>query len=240
MIQQSLEFPLTFESAQQKNRPHTRITPDGLDGRSATRHSRNAPPLLCRRKHLNEPYCTTVHDMSKLTLWLWNLSQRQRQVDGVARRLQYGQDAPRVVIVLGRVGQADDDLVEPHAVRRGQAGGRAVQDSHTPPSLLLQRKTRPLARCCSYTAKYCARIWTCLSNWRGPRERNRTTSVGSMRSGRLLSVLAAPPVRQFSTWWQYEDSAGSPMMLWAGATGVEPACDIMVLSPGARPPLARP
>ena len=54
MIQQSLEFPVTFESAQQKRRPHTRITPDGLDGRPATRHSRNAPPLPCRRKHLNE------------------------------------------------------------------------------------------------------------------------------------------------------------------------------------------
>ena len=61
-------------------------------------------------------------DRSKLTLWLWNLSQRQRQVDGVARRLQYGQDAPKVVIVLGRVGQADDDLVESRAARRGQAG----------------------------------------------------------------------------------------------------------------------
>ena len=69
-------------------------------------------------------------DMSKLTVWLWNLSQRQRQADGVARRLQYGQDAPQAVIVLGRVGQADDDLVGPRAVRRGQAGGRAVQDSH--------------------------------------------------------------------------------------------------------------
>ena len=49
-------------------------------------------------------------DMSKLTLWLWNLSQRQRQVDGVARRLQHGQEAPEVVIVLGLVGQAGDDL----------------------------------------------------------------------------------------------------------------------------------
>ncbi len=46
-------------------------------------------------------------DISKLTLWLWNLSQRQRQVDGVARRLQYGQDAPKVVR------HADDDLLRP-------------------------------------------------------------------------------------------------------------------------------
>jgi hypothetical protein len=61
MIQQSLEFPVTFESAQQKRRPHTRITPDGLDSRPATRHSRNAPPLPCRRKHLNELHYTVVH-----------------------------------------------------------------------------------------------------------------------------------------------------------------------------------
>ena len=55
-------------------------------------------------------------------LWLWNLSQRQRQGDGVARRLQYGQNAPKVVIVLGRAGQTDDDRVEPRAARCGQGG----------------------------------------------------------------------------------------------------------------------
>ena len=49
-------------------------------------------------------------DMSKLTLWLWNLSRRQRWVDGVARPFRYGQDAPEAVIVPGRAGQADDDL----------------------------------------------------------------------------------------------------------------------------------
>ncbi len=80
---------------------------------------------------MNELYHTTVHRNEQIDIMaVGSLSQRQRQVDGVERRLQYGQDAPKVVIVLGRVGQADDDLVEPHAVRRGQAGGRAVQDSH--------------------------------------------------------------------------------------------------------------
>ena len=61
MTQQSLEFPGTFESAQQKSRPVVRTTPDDLDDRLATRHSRNAPSLQCRRKHLSGLYCTTVH-----------------------------------------------------------------------------------------------------------------------------------------------------------------------------------
>ena len=44
-------------------------------------------------------------------------------------------------------------------------------------------------------------------------------------------VQMAPPVRQLSTWRQNEDAAGSPMMLWAGATGVAHACGKVAPSP---------
>ena len=43
-------------------------------------------------------------DMSQLTLWLWNLSQRQRQVDSVARRHSppvLSQDSANTTLCLG-------------------------------------------------------------------------------------------------------------------------------------------
>ena len=32
-----------------------------------------------------------------------------------------------------------------------------------------QSEVRPSARYCSYTARYCAKIWICPSNWCGPK-----------------------------------------------------------------------
>ena len=48
--------------------------------------------------------------VAKSTFRLWKLSQPQRQVDGAARRRQYGRGTPKVVIALDGMEQARDDM----------------------------------------------------------------------------------------------------------------------------------